>query len=1081
MAKIYLDTETCGLHGFAVLMQYAIEDGETILFSPWTEPVSETLELIEVFCENEIIGFNLSFDWFHICKLYTTFSLFEKKKGMDAIPMDHIELIAQLEKEARDGPCLKPKSAFDIMLHARKGKYQSTMDRKDIKIKRVPTVIAKELADELNQRVKLNDVYFARKKIESDQWQVFPHENSADFRDVVLKFAPSSALKALAVDALNLKEETVLLHSDVSVEARLQPEEIGWAPYALAVGNPKRWKGAWPDVIRYHISHWTYNELARKYAFEDVDRYTRPLYKYFGSPQPGDEDSILACMVGAVRWRGFKIDLEGIKKLREKEFEISKSAPKDPGASKKWLSEVMEEAEQVVLTSTKATILEEISEWNNEAGKRAKMILAARKATKKIELYDKLLIAERFHASFKVIGTRSSRMSGTDGLNAQGIDRTKEVRSQFPLAWNEFILCGGDFVSFEVCLADAAYNDPLLREDLMQGKKIHALFGESLFPEEDYESILASKGTEDDKYDKSKRSVFAILYGGTEETIKHRIGIPIEQATEGYRRFVQRYKKVGEERRKVFDMFCLPKDTWVLTKEGPRQIKDLLNIKNHLIVNGFCYNSSKFFYTGEKEIYEIETKEGHKIKASKEHLFLVNYFQNLKLNETGFCLWTAVKELKIGMKLVLNNHQNFEWEGEGDFNSGYILGWLFGDGSIPNKETENRLYFYCGDFCMLTFVSKLFKTCEIKYIPENNCYYIISDEIENIKQQFGVDCKKEITSFIEEASSEFYVGFLSGFFDTDGSAKKQCKEVTLHQSNLKCLEIIQRMLLRFGICSNIYKLRNPKNLILGRKCNIKQPYRLYIGASNVIIFAKRIGFQNPIKQQNILKAIEKCDKKKLYREDFLTEIKNIKLIGKEDVYDVTVPNISCFDANGFMSHNCSMRQPGGIGTAVEWHEPADYIESLLGFKRYFTLENRICKALFDMAQKPPANFKNIKVKVVRRDREQTATGATQSALYGAAFAIQAANMRAAANHVIQSTGATITKLLQVKLWELQPIGINKWNIMPMNIHDEIMTPMLDTLQEKASVIVKDFVESMRPKVPLIEIEWKNNLKNWSEK
>ena len=99
-----------------------------------------------------------------------------------------------------------------------------------------------------------------------------------------------------------------------------------------------------------------------------------------------------------------------------------------------------------------------------------------------------------------------------------------------------------------------------------------------------------------------------------------------------------------------------------------------------------------------------------------------------------------------------------------------------------------------------------------------------------------------------------------------------------------------------------------------------------------------------------------------------------------------------------------MTQPGGIGTKVVWKDPADYAETMLGFRRYFTLENRIARAIFDLARKPPKHWKDCKVKVVRRDRVQTAGGAVSSALYGAAFSMQAANMRAAANHEIQSPG-----------------------------------------------------------------------------
>ena len=117
------------------------------------------------------------------------------------------------------------------------------------------------------------------------------------------------------------------------------------------------------------------------------------------------------------------------------------------------------------------------------AALRAKEILESRRAKKDVELYDKLLLAGRFHPSFKVIGTLSSRMSGTDKLNPQGINSAEEIRSCFPLA--DFasgeILCGGDFVSFEVVLAEAIYNDDKLREDLKAGKSIHGLFAEQLF------------------------------------------------------------------------------------------------------------------------------------------------------------------------------------------------------------------------------------------------------------------------------------------------------------------------------------------------------------------------------------------------------------------------------------------------------------------------------------------------------------------------------------------------------------------------------------------------------------------------
>jgi len=775
MDNYFIDTETVGFHGPVILLQYAINDGPIDLWSVWEEPVYATMELIEELCMNNVIGFNLSFDWFHICQLYTTLSLLDKDREPDIIEY------AYAEPEARKGLCLKPASCFDIMLHARKGEYQSTMNRGDIRIKKVPTALAWLIVDELNQRIPLKDVYFARRKDKTIRWQVFDITNdlgdiNPEFKDIVLKFSPSSALKALAGDALGVDTEKIKLFADVDLPPKARPIEIGYAPFALAPYKNKygrivypskdNWRGKWPEVIRMHISHWTFNSLAREYAEDDV-KYTRDLYKYFGSPDSNDDDSILACMVGAVRWKGFRIDKEAIQKLKEDLESFLRSIPFNynaPVVCRRYLEQVMDETEKLAIReSTKAIILEEIATWTldevcdecggmgcqecNEgtvptdkkhpAAERAKLILDARHAKKEIENYEKLLFADRFHASFNVIGTLSSRMSGADGLNAQGIKRAKDVRQCFPLSDPSHILCGGDFAGFEVCLADAVYSDPMLREDLLSGKKIHGLFGQYLFPHMSYEEIVATKDTaknpEDDLYSRSKNGVFALIYMGEAYTLSNRVGVPEHVAEEAYQRFITRYKVFGEKRKKYADMFA------------------------------------------------------------------------------------------------------------------------------------------------------------------------------------------------------------------------------------------------------------------------------------------------------------------------------------------------------------SMRQPGGIGTAVEWHEPHDYIESMFGFRRYFSLENRICKELYKLAEKPPKQWQNIKVRLTRRDREQTASGAARSALFAAAFALQAANMRAAGNHVIQSSGAQMTKMLQRRLWDLQPIGINHWRVQPMNVHDEIMLPADPSQLDNITKIVEDFVEEYRAYVPLLEIDWANGIKSWADK
>ena len=67
---IFLDTETVGFHGVAVLLQYAKDDGEIKLHHIWKEPISVTLELIEWIMSQEVCGFNLAFDHFRVAFLF---------------------------------------------------------------------------------------------------------------------------------------------------------------------------------------------------------------------------------------------------------------------------------------------------------------------------------------------------------------------------------------------------------------------------------------------------------------------------------------------------------------------------------------------------------------------------------------------------------------------------------------------------------------------------------------------------------------------------------------------------------------------------------------------------------------------------------------------------------------------------------------------------------------------------------------------------------------------------------------------------------------------------------------------------
>lgn len=571
MKKVYLDCESCGLYGVPVTIQYAYDSDAINIHEIWRRPIKETLSLIEDFCKCEVIGYNLAFDWFLIQKVYTVLRLWPNH---DDIPKFHIKEIASLEQQAMDGPCVKPASALDLMLHFRKTELQITMERDDVRIRRVPAVLAKQLADILTKKLRLDPILFAGYKKFAPRFRVMPVEMEDGtehpyLKNVVLKFRPSSGLKALAVHLLG--ESNVTTFQEVEVDKKLRPKEYGYAPFAKASDS---W--AWPDVIKFHSDHWATRADARKYAEADVD-YTRRLHEYTGWIPGGDDDSVLACSVASCRWRGYRIDTDKLKEVR-KTYQAKLKAPMSPRAVKEWINEVLNPIEQAMCwrkgTSKKA-LLELKSEWkeiNPEAARRAEAVLEARKAKKKIEVIDKLIKAKRFHASTKVIGALSGRMSGTDGLNAQGIDKTKEVRSCFPFSFPGELLRGGDMQSFEISIAEAFYGDPELRRLLttcaacdidmevkegrvrcpkcngLEAKSFHAIFGAGFFPELGYDGIMASKGlTVGNVYNPVKNGAFASLYGAQAQKLAETIGVTLEQAVDGLARFWSRFAVAGKK------------------------------------------------------------------------------------------------------------------------------------------------------------------------------------------------------------------------------------------------------------------------------------------------------------------------------------------------------------------------------------------------------------------------------------------------------------------------------------------------------------------------------------------------------
>jgi len=365
---------------------------------------------------------------------------------------------------------------------------------------------------------------------------------------------------------------------------------------------------------------------------------------------------------------------------------------------------------------------------------------------------------------------------------------------------------------------------------------------------------------------------------------------------------------------------CLPADTWIMTNNGPKQIKSLIGSPFIALVNGSEYYSTNqgFFETGIKELYKITTKSGFVLRGTIDHLVKT---LNYKTRKENINKWTRIGDLKGGGNVILNDNTNNFWDGEGNREIGWLLGNFIGDGTRNNN---------CSKLCYWGDNRFMMKNIAVDYIKRNlkhrsdlgenktnpDIAIVKSKSLMDLGIKYGISSDKQtIDNKIEQTSSDFYRGFISGIFDADGTVCDNIDKgltVRLSSSTPIHLELIQRMLSRLGIISKIYYNRRDEGKRLmsdnkgGKKeYNVKASHELSISKNNVKKFYDIVGFNDENKQTKLDLALLKLNKRGLYRERFVDEILSVKPDGIEKVYDCQIQELHEFEANGIIVHNCA--------------------------------------------------------------------------------------------------------------------------------------------------------------------------------
>ena len=372
---------------------------------------------------------------------------------------------------------------------------------------------------------------------------------------------------------------------------------------------------------------------------------------------------------------------------------------------------------------------------------------------------------------------------------------------------------------------------------------------------------------------------------------------------------------------------CVTAETWVATAEGSSQVSDLIGKPFAALVDGKPYTSGPegFFLTGIKPVLRLTTGCGRELRLTADHLARRVTVKTRWRIETE---WVAAAKLHPGDELILHDHGFAVVTRTPGDAKGYLLGMLIGDGVIRDDKTLISIWpaAVCADGTeslhpVMQHVETLLRALPHRSdfagwqaVSGRGEYRIGTAALTTLAARYGlVRGGKSLTDAIEAAPPGFVAAVLCGLFDADGSVQgTQDKGVSvrLAQSDLPLLQRAQRLLLRLGINAVIYPNRREAGVTMlpdgkGGQSGYatKAQHELVIANNNLARFAERVGFVDPGKAAR-LKASLTGYRRALDRERFTAVVTSVEPDGDAPVFDVQVPGINAFDANGFHVHNC---------------------------------------------------------------------------------------------------------------------------------------------------------------------------------
>ena len=371
---------------------------------------------------------------------------------------------------------------------------------------------------------------------------------------------------------------------------------------------------------------------------------------------------------------------------------------------------------------------------------------------------------------------------------------------------------------------------------------------------------------------------------------------------------------------------CFPKGTLILTSEGQKPIEECDGCNVYVPFSADLKSQqrllkAKLMLQGKKQVYELKTRNGIVIKATENHLFLVQL--PVVRDEPKAYQWKKLNELDVGDFLVCPLTESIYADigvQDEDFTA---AGWMLGDGWMSSSygvcfgshEAHAQAF-------VLPILNRWHQASELGHnTPHTNppTPYVQPNGVVNwhtqrqgfityVQDRFGfhkaTGPHKSIGQPIKAASPNQIASFLSGLYSADGCVmhnKQRIKggvTVSLASASLTLLRDVQMLLKPFGVHGRIRGCH-----VSGRESRWQGQLEI-LGSFSILNFIRFIGFSlSPIKQQKLAELLPFLSNRAAFQHTAV-----VSIIAKEakEVFDLALEEDHNFIANGLVVHNCNL-------------------------------------------------------------------------------------------------------------------------------------------------------------------------------